>query len=103
MPLIPGAKLNYYIEKYCPEGTCSFSWEQNDPLDSGLTGKIGKDGNVTDKIVAKNSRIKRDANKCIHRLEDVFDIGIHEGIQWREGCATTYVPNTAAYVAHVRY
>ena len=104
VPLIPGAKLNYYIDKYCPDGTCAFSWEQNDPLDSGLTGKIGIDGNVTDKIVAKNSRIKRDACKCIHRLEDVYDIGIHEGIVWSKECRnTSYVPNTAAYVAHVRY
>lgn len=103
VPLIPGAKLDYYIDQYCPKGTCSFPWEQIDPPNSGLTGTVGSDGNVTDKVVAKHSRITRVANKCIHRLEDTFEVGIHEAAMYVKCCMTTYIPSTVAYVCHVRY
>eukprot|EP00731_Ephydatia_muelleri_P019500 Em0012g325a len=103
VPLIPGAKLDYYVNKYCTNGTCSFPWEEITPPYSGLTGMIGRDGNVTDKVAAKHSRKTREANKCIHRLEDTFEVGIHGPAIDILCCMTTYVPATAAYVSHIRY
>eukprot|EP00731_Ephydatia_muelleri_P019483 Em0012g308a len=103
VPLIPGAKLDYYVNKYCTKGACSFPWEEIEPPNSGLTGMIGRDGNVTDKVAAKHSRKTRQANKCIHRLEDTFEVGIHEPTMKVACCMTAYVPSTAAYVAHIRY
>ena len=103
VPLIPGAKLDYYVNKYCTKGTCSFQWEEITPPYSGLTGMIGRDGNVTDKVAAKHSRKTREANRCIHRLEDTFEIGIHGPAMDILCCMTTYVPATAAYVSHIRY
>ena len=103
VPLIPGAKLDYYVNKYCTTGACSFPWEEIEPPNSGLTGMIGRDGNVTDKVTAKHSRKTRQANKCIHRLEDTFEVGIHEPAMNVVCCMTAYVPSTAAYVAHIRY
>ena len=103
VPLIPGAKLDYYVNKYCTKRTCSFQWEEITPPNSGLTGMIGRDGNVTDKVAAKHSRKTREANKCIHRLEDTFEVGIHGPAMDILCCMTTYVPTTAAYVSHIRY
>ena len=103
VPLIAGAKLNYYVNTYCTKGTCSFQWEEITPPYSGLTGMIGRDGNVTDKVAAKHSRKTREANKCIHRLEDTFEVGIHGPAMDILCCMTTYVPATAAYVSHIRY
>eukprot|EP00731_Ephydatia_muelleri_P037588 Em0514g4a len=103
VPLIAGAKLDYYVNTYCTKGTCSFQWEEITPPYSGLTGMIGRDGNVTDKVAAKHSRKTREANKCIHRLEDTFEVGIHGPAMDILCCMTTYVPATAAYVSHIRY
>ena len=104
VPLILGAKLNYYVTKYCRTGTCSFKWEEIKPTNSGLTGTIGRDGNVTDKVAAKHSRITREVTKSIHKLEDTIDIGIHE-VVWSvvRMFPTAKIPSTAAYIAHVRY
>eukprot|EP00731_Ephydatia_muelleri_P019458 Em0012g283a len=103
VPLIPGAKLDYYVNTYCTKGTCSFQWEEITPPNSGLTGMIGRDGNVTDKVAAKHSRTTREARKSIHKLEETFEIGIHEVLRSSRWFPTTNVPSTAAYVAHIRY
>ena len=112
VPLHPDHKtLSYYLSRYCPRGTCNFSWEEFQPSNSGLSGPIGEDGNVTDKVVAKHSRVPRfPEHKCIHRIQDLFELGIHEGLEWKEEgfllkicCYDTLIPRTEAYVAHVRY
>ena len=111
VPLLSDHKtLSYYLSRHCPRGTCCFSWEEFQPSNSGFTGSVGEDGNVTDKVIAKHSRVPRLVRKCAHRINDLFELGIHEGERWKEEgfllktcCMNTYVPRTEAYVAHVRY
>ena len=111
VPLLQDHKtLDYYLSRHCPRGTCNFSWEEFEPKGVTFTGPIGEDGNVTDKVTAKHNRVPRPADKCVHRIDDVFEVGIHAGEQWvEEGffqktcCASKMVPRTEAYVAHVHF
>ena len=110
VPLLQDHKtLDYYLSSHCPRGTCNFSWEEFVPQGVTLTGPIGEDGNVTDKVTAKHNRVPRMVFKCVHRIDDVFEVNIHgverlkeEGFLLKTCCASKLIPRTEAYVAHVR-
>ena len=110
VPLLQDQKtLGYYLSRHCPRGTCKFSWEEFEPKGLTFTGPIGEDGNVTDKVVTKHSRVPRLVYKCVHRIDDLFELEIHGGERWKEEgfllktcCASKHVPRTEAYVAHLR-
>ena len=97
--LLPGEPyIQYYAEKWCSVGTCTFDLIQYF-RDCGID-EVGPDGNVTAHLLS-NKSFKRPEGKSGHNLLAVSDIGIHRAMVLLPGYDPGVVPRKAAYWAHV--
>ena len=101
VPLVPNnASLRYYIDRWCHKGSCAFDWVEMYP-DCGMISSDRADGNLTALLTSgkkKNTTLK----KCIHRLQAVVEVGIHDARELAPGFVAVDVPGYEGYMAHLR-
>ncbi len=98
--------LKDYIEEHCHSkqaGSCRFDWIRYYP-ELGLVGTVGPDGNVTDHL--KNKQKFEVGNfKSAHYTKAILDASFHDARCSKcllPGYEMITVPNSVAYVAHLR-
>ena len=103
IPLLPNAKtLDYYVKNYCHfGGACVFKWVEFYP-DCGVQWeRLGQHGNVTNILVSHASK-QLTQTKTIHRVSALLDAGAHQAMLLLDGYRQKHIPQSVAYVAHVR-
>ena len=104
IPLIPEQKtLDYYTQRYCKGGACTFQWIEYFPDCSQDWSRLGPHGNVTNTLLSHTAkRHGPSEGKSMYRPKAVLDAGVHTPLQMMKGYKTKSVPSSAAYVAHLR-
>ena len=69
--------------------------------DCGLSGNDRADGNLTALLVSSKQK-KTPFKKCIHRLQGVVEVGIHDARELVHGFEAVDVPGPEGYMAHLR-
>ena len=97
-------KLHYYIKKYCTGdsvGSCKFRWVEFYPDHYGLSDQPTVGGNMTGRL--KNfTHYVQPNRKSLHRINTVIDTCTHHAHRMLPGFKSIDVPQSAAYVGHVR-
>jgi len=107
VPRTNQTKLKSYIKKYYyskPAGSCQFTWVRYFP-DCGMNGKVGPNGNVTDHL--ENKVVTQVGNfKSVHSTKAILDASFHDARCPKclmPGYKMVWVPDSEAYVAHIRF
>ncbi len=106
-PVGPSKKLKDYIRQYCytePAASCRFDWVRFYP-DFGHDGNIGPEGNVTAHLNVKKNTFQKNF-KSVHSTKAIRDASFHDA-RCPECLAPGYkmisIPQSVAYVAHIRF
>ena len=107
VPRTSQTKLKSYIRKFCytePAASCQFTWVRYYP-ECGMNGEVGPDGNVTDHL--ENKVVKQVGNfKSVHSTKAILDASFHDARCPKclmPGYKMIWVPDSEAYVAHIRF
>lgn len=105
VPRVPDEKtLHYYIKKHCmgeDTGSCKFRWVEFYPDHYGLTGEPTIGGNMTARL--KNfTHYVQPNRKSLHRIGTVIDTCTHHAHKMLPGYRSVDVPQSSAYVGHIR-
>lgn len=97
-------KLHYYIKRYCMGdrvGSCKFRWVEFYPDHYGLSSQPTVGGNMTARL--KNfTHYVQPNRKSLHRINTVIDTCTHHAHRMLPGFKSIDVPQSIAYVGHVR-
>ncbi len=105
VPRNPDEKtLHYYIKKHCMAdntGSCKFRWVEFYPDHYGLTSEPTIGGNMTARL--KNfTHYVQPNRKSLHRIDTVVDTCTHHAHKMLPGYRSIDVPQSSAYVGHIR-
>ena len=96
-------KLDYYIERFCSVGACTFKWIEYFPDCGQDWSRLGPHGNITNTILSNRSlEFEYYTGKSLYKLSAALDAGIHTPQKLRKGYKCSKVPSDIAYVAHIR-
>ncbi|CAI8007357.1 hypothetical protein GBAR_LOCUS5162 [Geodia barretti] len=96
-------KLDYYIERFCKVGACTFKWIEYFPDCGQDWSRLGPHGNVTNTILSNRSQeFEYHTGKSLYKLSAALDAGIHTPLKLIKGYKCSKVPSNIAYVAHIR-
>ena len=96
--------IHYYVKRCCSYrrcGSCHFHEFMYYP-DCGMKGKVGKDGNITSKLVSYKFLDQAAQGKSVHRSTAIVETGCQRGNEYTKGYKSVEFPQYLAYVAHVR-
>ena len=95
--------IKSYLKAWCSGKTasCAFNWNQFYPDCGWSPESVGADGNLTATVDYQKYDI-RHKGKSAHQLIALVDVGVHAAMVLMPGYEKKAVPQTEAYIAHLR-
>ena len=96
--------IKSYLKAWCSgmNASCTFHWSQFYPDCGWSPESVGADGNLTATVDYQKKDVWHNMGKSAHQLIALVDVGVHKAMVLMPGYEKKAVPQTEAYIAHLR-